>query len=69
MVAVAEADPDLLEGLVAMSFGYGDSPDRDHELRQIGTPPNRLLDGSVQADPYVGMPRIGDIPVAVRAVR
>ncbi|TAK70645.1 MAG: molybdopterin dinucleotide-binding protein [Actinomycetota bacterium] len=66
ILTLAEPDPDLLEGLVAMTFGYGDSPDRDDEFRQIGSPPGRILDGADLADPYVGMPRMGNIAVSVR---
>jgi anaerobic selenocysteine-containing dehydrogenase len=64
--AIAEPDDDLLAGLVAMAFGFGDSPDRDEEFRRIGTSPGRLLDGGDLADPYVGMPRIGGVEVHVR---
>jgi anaerobic selenocysteine-containing dehydrogenase len=64
--AIAEPDADLLEGLVAMAFGYGGGPDRDEEFRRTGTSPGRLLDGGDLADRYVGMPRIGGVEVRVR---
>jgi anaerobic selenocysteine-containing dehydrogenase len=64
--AIAEPDADLLEGLVAMTFGFGGGPDRDEEFRRIGTSPGRLLDGGDLADRYVGMPRIGGVEVRVR---
>ena len=64
--AIAEPDADLLEGLVAMAFGFGGGPDSDEEFRRIGTSPGRLLDGGDLADRYVGMPRIGDVEVRVR---
>jgi anaerobic selenocysteine-containing dehydrogenase len=65
ILAVAEADPDLLPGLVALSFGYGGPPERDSEYHTIGSSPGRLLDAWTFADPYVGMPRIGNVPVHI----
>jgi anaerobic selenocysteine-containing dehydrogenase len=56
--SIVEADPDLREGLVAMSYGFGGHPDRDREFRAIGSSPARLLDGGDVADAYSGMPRI-----------
>ncbi len=64
--AVVDVDPTLRPGVVAMAFGYGDAPDRDHEFREIGSSPGRLLDAGAIADPYVGMPRMGAVPVALR---
>jgi anaerobic selenocysteine-containing dehydrogenase len=66
--AIVEADAALRPGLVGTYFGFGDAPERDGELREIGTAVGRLLDGSDIADPYVGMPRIGNIEVELRAV-
>ena len=67
--AIVAEDAGLLRGLVAMSFPYGGAPERDEEYRSIGSPPGRLLDSSVLADPYVGMPRIGNVPVRITASR
>ena len=64
--AIAEPDADLLEGLVAMAFGFGGAPNRDEEFRRIGTSPGRLLDGGDLADRYVGMPRMGGVEVRVQ---
>jgi anaerobic selenocysteine-containing dehydrogenase len=64
--AIVEADDTLRHDLVAMAHGFGDAPSRDSEMRAIGSPVGRLLDGADIADPYVGMPRINDIPVDVR---
>jgi anaerobic selenocysteine-containing dehydrogenase len=65
--AIVHVDDDLRHGLVAMAHGYGGLPEEDSEFRTIGSPPARLLDVDALADPYVGMPRIGDIPVKVAA--
>jgi anaerobic selenocysteine-containing dehydrogenase len=62
---VVEADGTLRRGLLSMTHGFGGAPDRDGEFRQIGAPTGRLLDNEEFADPYVGMPRIGNIPVSV----
>jgi anaerobic selenocysteine-containing dehydrogenase len=63
---VVEADPTLRRGLISMTHGFGGAPDRDDEFRVIGSPTSRLLDNWDFVDPYVGMPRMGNIPVAVR---
>jgi anaerobic selenocysteine-containing dehydrogenase len=63
---VVDADPTVRRGLISMSHCFGDAPDRDHEFRQIGSPTNRLLDSEEFTDPYIGMPRIGAMPVKVR---
>jgi anaerobic selenocysteine-containing dehydrogenase len=63
--AVVIGDSSLRTGLVSMAHGFGGAPDRDGEFRQIGSPTGRLLDNTDFADPYVGMPRISNIPVRV----
>jgi hypothetical protein len=50
-----------------MAHGYGGLPEEDEDFRTIGSPPARLLDVDALADPYVGMPQIGDVPVRVAA--
>jgi anaerobic selenocysteine-containing dehydrogenase len=64
--AVVDSDPTLRQGLISMTHCYGDTPERDDEFRLIGSPTNRLLDSEDFTDPYIGMPRIGAVPVAVR---
>ena len=64
--AIVEPDSDLREGLIAMAHGFGGLPPDDSDYRLIGSPPARLLDADRLADPYVGMPQIGNIPVRVR---
>jgi anaerobic selenocysteine-containing dehydrogenase len=63
---IVQPDASLRRGLVAMAHGFGDSSERDDEFREIGSPTGRLLDGWDFADPYVGMPRMSNIPVAIR---
>jgi anaerobic selenocysteine-containing dehydrogenase len=64
--AVVEADATLRRGLISMTHGFGGAPERDEEFRVIGSPTSRLLDNWDFVDPYVGMPRMGNVPVAVR---
>jgi anaerobic selenocysteine-containing dehydrogenase len=66
--SIVHPDPDLRRGLVAMAHGYGGLPEEDDgDFRTMGSPPVRLLRADVVADPYVGMPKIGDVAVAVAA--
>jgi anaerobic selenocysteine-containing dehydrogenase len=66
--AIVAADDSLRRGMVSMSHGFGDVPDRDHEFRTLGSSTARLVDGSDFADRYVGMPRMSNIPVRVTAL-
>jgi anaerobic selenocysteine-containing dehydrogenase len=66
IVAVAGADPDLRRGVVSMSHGFGGPPERDQEVRAIGASVSRLLRVDEDLEPYVGQPRMSDVPVAVR---
>jgi anaerobic selenocysteine-containing dehydrogenase len=65
IVGVAEADPDLRAGVVAMSHGFGRNPDEDEDPRVDGANTNRLLRTDVEFDPVTGIPRMGALPVAV----
>lgn len=67
ITSVVRADDALRRGLVCMIGGYGGAPDRDDEFAAIGASTGRLLDGADLADPYSGMPRIGNVPVTVTA--
>jgi anaerobic selenocysteine-containing dehydrogenase len=64
--AIVQPDDSLRRGLVSIAHGFGDMPDRDDEFREIGSPAGRLLDGEDFIDRYMGMPRMGNIPVAIR---
>jgi anaerobic selenocysteine-containing dehydrogenase len=63
--AIVAADDTLRPGLVAMSQGFGMGPERDDEYETVGAGTGRLLQISDLADPYIGMPRINNIPVKV----
>jgi anaerobic selenocysteine-containing dehydrogenase len=66
---VVVADDTLRCGLVSMAHGFGDTPERDSEFRDIGSPTGRLLSGSDFADRYSGQPLMSNIPVDVRPLR
>ena len=49
-----------------MAHGFGDAPERDGELRSLGSNTGRLVDNETHFDPHSGIPRMSAIPVAVR---
>ena len=67
IVGFAEGDPDMREGVVAMTHGFGPRPGSNHDPRRDGSNINLLLSWEDDADPYHGMPRMSAVPVAVRA--
>ncbi len=64
--AIVEADDTLRRGLVAMSHAFGGLADEDHRYRELGSNTGRLVRTDVDYDPITGMPRMGNIPVAIR---
>ena len=64
VTAVAEADPNVRRGVVSMSAGFGDVPERD-DLFEVGTCVNRLLTADVNFDRYSGQPLMSNVPVDV----
>ncbi len=65
---VVEAAPDVRAGVISMPHAFGDAPDRDHLLREIGSNTGRLSPVDRDYDPYSGIPRMSAIPVNVRAL-
>jgi anaerobic selenocysteine-containing dehydrogenase len=68
IIGIVESDPSLRRGVVSMTHGYGDVPERDGEYRTIGSSTNRLLFDDVQFDPYTGQPQMSNIEVRVERV-
>jgi anaerobic selenocysteine-containing dehydrogenase len=64
--AVVADDDTLRRGLVSMMFGFGEGAERDAEVRQIGSNPNRLISNDQIFDRYTGQPRMSNVPVQVR---
>jgi anaerobic selenocysteine-containing dehydrogenase len=63
IIGIVESDPSLRRGLVSMTHGYGDGPERDDAYRSIGSSTNRLLFDDLQFDPYTGQPQMSNIEV------
>lgn len=66
VVGVAEPDPDVKRGVIAMSHSWGGLSTTDEKVRDIGSPTNRLVDGADGTDRITGLPVMSAIPVRVR---
>ena len=67
--AVVGRDNNLRRGLVSMMFGFGGGAERDAEVREIGSNPNRLIPNDLIFDRYTGQPRMSNVPVHVSRLR
>ena len=63
---VAEASVDVRPGVVSMAHAHGDAPERDGEVRSIGSTTGRLVSTERDFEPISGIPRQSAIPVTVR---
>lgn len=63
--AVLEADPTLRPSVVAMHHACGGLPEEDGDFRMRGSNVGRLVASDSHFDALTGMPRFGNIPVAV----
>ena len=63
--ALVESDDTLRRGLVAMAHAFGGLIDEDHRYRELGSNTGRLVCTETDYDPITGMPRMGNIPVAI----
>ncbi len=63
--AIVEADTSLRRGLVALSHAFGGLVDEDDQYLEQGSNVGKLLSTEVDYDPITGMPRMGNIPVAI----
>ena len=66
--AIVESDATLLPGVVAMAHAFGGLVDEDHRYHELGSNTGRLIRTEVDYDPITGMPRMGNIPVAITPV-
>ena len=64
--AVAEPADDVIPGVISMAHAWGDTPEGDAKVREIGASTNRLVDDETDYDPVSGMARQSAIPVNVR---
>ncbi len=62
---VVEIDRNLRRGLVSMTHSWGDGPDLDSKVREVGANTGRLSSVEVDYERYTGLPRMSNIPVAV----
>ena len=69
VLAVVAAAPELRRGVVSMSHCYGDVPERDADLFEIGSNTSRLISVERDYDPYSGIPLMSGIPVAIERYR
>ncbi|MFO0691130.1 MAG: molybdopterin-dependent oxidoreductase [Myxococcota bacterium] len=66
ILGIAEAAPELRRGIVSMAHCYGDGPENDDKLRELGSSTGRLVDNLRDFDPYTGIPRMSAIDVTIR---
>jgi anaerobic selenocysteine-containing dehydrogenase len=66
ILGVAEAAPDVRPGVVSMAHAFGDAPEHDDALRDIGSNTGRLLDVTEHFDPVTGQPWMSAVPVDIR---
>lgn len=65
--ALTQADPDLRDGVVSISHGFGGLPD-DGDYRRNGVSTNLLISTDRDLQPINAMPRMTAIPLNIRRV-
>ncbi len=68
VVGVAESDPGIKRGVIAMSHSWGGLSLTDEKVRDIGTPTNRLVTSDNGFDRITGLPVMSAIPIQVRLI-
>ncbi len=63
--AVVGIDPSLRRGLVSMTHSWGDVPECDDRVREIGANTGRLSAVDSDYERYTGLPRMSNIPVSL----
>ena len=66
---IVEPDESVREGLVSMSHSFGDVPDRDGDVREIGSNTGRLTAVDRDYDRFSGLARMSNIPVRIERAR
>lgn len=67
--AIVRPDDTVRPGTVSMAFGFGGPPETDELVTRTGSSTNRLISNDEVFDPYIGQPRMSNVPVAIRPVR
>ncbi|HJP41716.1 MAG TPA: molybdopterin-dependent oxidoreductase [Dehalococcoidia bacterium] len=65
---VVEEAPDIASGVISMAHAWGDAPEKDGEVRTIGSHTGRLMFNDRDYDPYTGIPMMSAIPVNISRV-
>jgi anaerobic selenocysteine-containing dehydrogenase len=65
ILAVVESDDSLRPGVVAIAHAFGGMVEEDHLYKTLGSNTGRLARTDEDYDPISGMPRMGNIPVAI----
>jgi anaerobic selenocysteine-containing dehydrogenase len=68
IIGFVEADPDLRPGVLSITHGFGARHGKTYDPRKDGANVNQLIHWEDDNDPYHGMPRMGALPVSVKAV-
>jgi anaerobic selenocysteine-containing dehydrogenase len=68
ILGVVQAAPDVRPGVISMAHSFGDAPEHDARVREIGGNTGRLASVDRSYDPHSGMPRMSAIPVNVQPV-
>ena len=68
VVGVAEVDPDIKQGVIAMSHSWGGLSLTDEKVRDIGSPTNRLVTSDSGCDRITGLPIMSAIPIRVSRI-
>jgi len=63
-----EADDQMKRGVVAITHGYGRNPGEEENPSNDGCNVGRLMSTDAEFDPITGIPRMGAVPIAIRAV-
>jgi anaerobic selenocysteine-containing dehydrogenase len=66
ILGVAEPTDELQPGVISMAHCWGDTPERDHDVRTLGGNTSRLVSVECDVDPLTGMTRQTAIPVRIR---
>ncbi len=65
IAAMVEADTTLRPGVVAIAHAFGGLVGEEDDYLQVGANTGRLVRTDEDYDPVTGMPRMGNIPVAI----
>ena len=67
IVAIVESDDTLRPGVVSIAHAFGGLVEEDERYEELGANTGRLVRTDEDYDPITGMPRMGNIPVAITA--